>query len=323
MATHLVRCLPKQASPDTRPIWGVLFDRRIAALPIDAESTGDVMREGLALAKASRPEQATLGLDEVTLLSPVTQHQQFLCQGVNYASHVRESGLDPAAMPFNTIFTKASSCITGPHADVVRPSHVRLLDYEIELGLVMKADVRGPIEVKADGLHEVLAGITIVNDVSARDVQLPQVQFYKGKSYRTFGPVGPSLLLLEPEEWRRLPDLRMRLAVNGMERQNDLCGSMIHAPHRTLTELSQMQDLQAGDLIATGTPSGCAAKSPGKAAMFVARHFLSESTKWKLFIAKGLKNPLYLQPSDVMELSIRTDDGRLDLGRQRNRVVAA
>ena len=90
-----------------------------------------------------------------------------------------------------------------------------------------------------DDLHEWLAGVTIVNDLSARDVQLPQGQFYKGKSYRGFGPVGPGLVLLEPEEWQRWPELHMRLAVNGQLRQDAYCGEMIHQPAATLTELAR------------------------------------------------------------------------------------
>ena len=81
--------------------------------------------------------------------------------------------------------------------------------------------------------------------------------------------------------------------------------------------------LEPGDLIATGTPAGCALKAPGKLVMFVMRHFMSEATKWKLFIKKGQSNPLFLRPGDVMSASIRTDDGALDLGEQRNRVVGA
>src|SRR5690606_20375061 len=245
---------------------------------------------------------ANIRLDSVQVLAPITTNQQVVCQGINYESHVRESGMDPGAISFNTIFTKASSCLTGPSEDVVRPTHVQLLDYEIELGLVMRCDLHKAREVRADQLHEVLAGVTIFNDVSARDVQLPQTQFYKGKSYRTFGPVGPFLLLLEPQEWLRWPDLHMRLMVNGQPRQEAYCGEMITKPHQTLTELSGSQDLNAGDLIATGTPAGCAATAPGKAAMFVARHFLSEATKWRFFIKGGAKNPLYLQPNDLMTL---------------------
>lgn len=323
MATQIVRYQLKRGVPASPAPWGVLFDRHIAPVDGDFPSTGDFVRRALPLARSCRREHATVSLDDVNLLSPVTVNQQFICQGINYESHVRESGMDPSKIGFNTIFTKASSSITGPYADVVRPAGVKLLDYEIELGLIMKTDLLGKQEIRADALHEVLAGVTIVNDVTARDIQLPQVQFYKGKSFRTFGPVGPCLLLLEPDEWKLLPRLRMRLTVNGSVRQDDLCGSMIHKPHETLTELSGLHDVMAGDLIATGTPAGCAAKAPGRATMFIARHFLSEASKWKMFIGKGLNNPLYLQPNDVMELSIRTDDGRLDLGLQRNRVVSS
>ncbi|NJD32987.1 MAG: fumarylacetoacetate hydrolase family protein [Gammaproteobacteria bacterium] len=323
MAIPLVRYQLSKTRHDAPARWGVPFDGLIAPLPGDYATTGDVVRAGQAEARALTRAQATVTLDEVRVLSPVTGNQQFLCQGVNYESHVRESGLDPADLPFNTIFTKASSCLSGPYDDVVRPPHVQLLDYEIELGLVLGRDLAAGTTVHPDQLHEVLAGVTIVNDITARDVQLPQGQFYKGKSYRTFGPAGPLLLLLEPDEWRRWPELHMRLAVNGQPRQDAYCREMLHKPHQTLTELGAMHDVHAGDLVATGTPAGCAAKAPGKLAMFVTRHFVSDATKWKLFVKAAQRNPLYLQPGDVIELAIRTDDGKLDLGTQRTRVVAA
>jgi 2-keto-4-pentenoate hydratase/2-oxohepta-3-ene-1,7-dioic acid hydratase in catechol pathway len=205
---------------------------------------------------------------------------------------------------------------------VVRPAHVKLLDYEIELGIVLGRDLVPGEIITEDKLGEVLAGVTIVNDVSARDVQLPQGQFYKGKSYRTFGPVGPTLVLLEPGEWRRWRELKMTLTVNGKVRQQAYCGEMLFKPHQTLTELASLHDMQTGDLIATGTPAGCAAKAPGKLIMFILKHFMSDAGKWKAFIAKATKNPLYLQPNDVMVLSICSDDGVLDLGQQQTRVVA-
>jgi 2,4-didehydro-3-deoxy-L-rhamnonate hydrolase len=321
MATSLVR-YTSPAQPGQAQ-WGVLFDRHIAPLHGTYTTTADIIRHGQPEARAMTVAQAKVRLDEVTVLSPITTNQQFLCQGANYGSHVRESGKDPSDMPFNTFFTKASSSLTGPYDDVVRPAHVKLLDYEIELGLVLGRDLTAGVQVKPDRLHEVLAGITIVNDVSARDVQLPQGQFYKGKSYRTFGPAGPVLLLLEPAEWQRWPELHMQLSVNGQIRQDDYCRDMIYKPHQTVSEFSAMQNLHAGDLIATGTPAGCAAKAPGKLSMFVANRILSEPTKWKMFIKGGQRNPLFLQPSDVMTLSIRTDDGALDLGKQRTVVVAA
>ena len=321
MATSLVRYAPPH-QPE-HALWGVLFDRHIAPLSGTYPTTASLIEHGQAESRALTAAQASVSIDEVKVLSPITTNQQFLCQGINYGSHVRESGMDPANIPFNTFFTKASSSLTGPHDDVVRPRHVKLLDYEIELGLVMGRSLTAGMQVKPDRLHEVLAGVTIVNDVSARDVQLPQGQFYKGKSYRTFGPAGPVLLLLEPAEWARWPELHMQLSVNGQVRQDAYCRDMLHQPHQTVSEFSALQDLNAGDLIATGTPAGCAAKAPGKLPMWVARHFLSEATKWRMFIKGGERNPMYLQPNDVMSLSIRTDDGRLDLGQQRSRVVSA
>lgn len=319
MATSVVRYAHPAHTGVAR--WGVLFDRRIAPLPEPYATTAELIRHGQTEARKMTPAMATLSLDEVTVLSPITTNQQFLCQGANYNSHVRESGKDPSDMPFNTFFTKASSSLAGPHDDVVRPPHVQLLDYEIELGLVLGRDLMQATQVHPDRLHEVLAGITIVNDVSARDVQLPQGQFYKGKSHRTFGPAGPVLLLLEPAEWQRWPDLHMRLSVNGQVRQDDYCRGMLYRPHQTVSEFSALQNLQAGDLIATGTPAGCAAKAPGKLSMWVGNRILSEPTKWKVFIRRGRHNPQFLQPNDVMTLSIRTDDGALDLGQQCNRVV--
>lgn len=303
--------------------WGVVHDRRIAPLAGSYASTADFIGEALEQARQLTPQQAVVPLHSVRLLSPITRDRQFLCQGINYASHVRESGMDPEKIGFNTIFTKASSCLASAHDDVVRPAHVRLLDYEVELGLVLKRPMTQAVSVAQGDLHEWLAGVTIVNDISARDVQLPQAQFYKGKSYRTFGPAGPYLVLLDAHEWARWPELRMRLGVNGQPRQDSYCGDMLFQPHQTLSELSALHDLQPGDLIATGTPAGCAARAPGKLAMWMARHLLSDAHKWRMFIAKGARNPAYLQPGDVMTSSIRTDDGVIDLGEQRNRVVAA
>jgi 2-keto-4-pentenoate hydratase/2-oxohepta-3-ene-1,7-dioic acid hydratase in catechol pathway len=296
--------------------WGVQFGQSIAPLAADAVSTGALLTRHWEDIWAVAPTQATLPRDSVRLLSPVTTDQQFICQGVNYRSHVAESGLRLADFPFNTLFTKAPSCITAADAPVARPRHVQLLDYEIELGLVLRRDLPAGTSVGPDDLGEWLAGVTIVNDLSARDVQLPQGQFYKGKSYRGFGPVGPGLVLLTREEWARWPELHMLLAVNGQTRQDAYCREMIHAPAATLTELAAMHDVHAGDLVATGTPAGCAARAPGKLAMFVLRHFVSDATKWRLFIRKGLANPAYLRPGDRLSLAIRTDDGAIDLGEQ-------
>lgn len=320
MPRTLVRFLDAGTASTAR--WGVQFGTRIAPLPMQPQTTGELLADHWDALWQVTPSQATLPLDSVRLLAPVTQHQQFICQGINYRSHVEESGLRVENFPFNTIFTKAPSCITAADAPVVRPPHVRLLDYEIELGLVLRRDLPPNTRVQAEDLGRWLAGVTIVNDLSARDVQLPQGQFYKGKSYRGFGPVGPGLVLLAPDEWKRWPELHMRLAVNGQTRQDAYCKEMIHGPVATLSELSDLHDLHAGDLIATGTPAGCAVRAPGKAVMFMMRHFMSDATKWRLFVGKGARNPAYLQPGDRIRASIRTDDGAIDLGEQTTAIVA-
>jgi 2,4-didehydro-3-deoxy-L-rhamnonate hydrolase len=307
---------------NNQPHWGVLFNEKIAPLQTAAVTTGDVIDQQWQNIWSMTAAQAGIAASSVKLLSPITSAQQFICQGVNYASHVRESGLDPAQMPFNTIFTKAGSSLTSADAPVVRPAHVRLLDYEVELGLVVRRAPKAGEQVPTDHLHDYLAGITIVNDLSARDVQLPQGQFYKGKSYRGFGPVGPRIALLSKEEWRRWPQLHMQLSVNGDIRQDAYCGEMIHQPAATLTELAGLQDIFAGDLIATGTPAGCALRAPSKLVMFIVKHFMSEGKKWKMMINKAANNPKYLKPGDRLQLSIATDDGAIDLGKQTTQIVS-
>ncbi|HXD07513.1 MAG TPA: fumarylacetoacetate hydrolase family protein [Burkholderiaceae bacterium] len=320
MTRTIVRFLEAGTTSTAR--WGVQHGSRITPLPVQAHTTGELLASHWDALWHVDDSRATLPLDAVQLLAPVTQNQQFICQGINYRSHVIESGLRVEDFPFNTLFTKASSCITAADAPVARPPHVRLLDYEIELGLVLRQDLPQHTVVQPNDLGRWLAGVTIVNDLSARDVQLPQGQFYKGKSYRGFGPTGPGLVLLTAQEWKRWPDLHMRLSVNGELRQDAYCAEMIHAPAATLSELSALQSLHAGDLIATGTPAGCAVRAPGKAVMFVMRHFMSDATKWRLFVRKGASNPAYLQPGDRISASIRTDDGAIDLGEQTTAIVA-
>lgn len=319
MTTTILRF---QAPGDDTPRWGVQFGARVAPLETTSRTTGELLTNDWDRLHALTPEAATLARDEIALLPPVTDRQQFVCQGVNYRSHVRESGLSLDDFPFNTIFTKAPSCIAAADAPVTCPPQVQLLDYEVELGLVLRRDLPAGVGVAEDELSNWLAGVVIVDDLSARDIQLPQGQFYKGKSFRGFGPVGPGLVLLTAEEWQRWPELRLRLAVNAQLRQDAYAGDMIHRPAATLTELAGMHDLHAGDLIATGTPGGCAARPPGRLAMFVARHFLSDAARWRMFIRRGSADPKYLRPGDVVHASIRTDDGRIDLGEQCTRIVA-
>ena len=229
--------------------------------------------------------------------------------------------MDPDAKNYNMIFTKAQSCICPADSDLIKPSVVKFLDYEIELGLIMRREITGKINVSEKNLHEFIAGLVIVNDYSARDIQIPQMQFYKGKSFRTFGPIGPWLCLLEPADMPYLKQLQLRLTVNGQVRQNDSTANLVHGPVATLNELAGVQDLEPGDLIATGTPAGCALTIPSPAKMRIAA-LLPEAKKWALFLKAQAARTQYLKVGDVVEASIRSADGKIDLGVQRNRVVA-
>jgi 2-keto-4-pentenoate hydratase/2-oxohepta-3-ene-1,7-dioic acid hydratase in catechol pathway len=300
--------------------WGVLRGTKVTPIPGCFETTADLVQ------KVSRSDLATLGgdaleLSNVELLSPVTRNQQFVCQGANYRQHMLESGMDPDAKTYNMIFAKASSCIVPASSDVVRPKRVRFLDYEVELGLVLGRDIRGACDVTDANLHEYVAGAVIVNDYSARDVQVPETQFYKGKSFRTFGPVGPVLALLDRENIGALKQLELRLTVNGEVRQRDTTANLVYGPAETLTELSGVHDFAAGDLLSTGTPAGCALAVPGPALQRLAA-LIPEQRKWALFLKAQARRPQYLRPGDIVEASIRSPDGLVDLGTQRNRIVA-
>jgi 2,4-diketo-3-deoxy-L-fuconate hydrolase len=282
-------------------------------------TTGDLVRSADRLVFGEVPDGPVLAIAELALLSPVTRNQQVICQGTNYADHRAEVGIKDRKADFNMMFRKASSSLSAGVDPIPLPPHVDLLDYEIELGLVLRADVRGPRSVSEADLPDYIAALTIFDDISARDIQIPQMQFYKGKSYRGFGPTGPGLVFLEPDDFRALPRLRLALSVNGKIRQSAQVVDMIHKPAATLSELSGLQDLEAGDLIATGTPGGVALHVPGAIMQKVAA-LLPERVKWRLF-RNGQSKFDYLRLGDVVTATIRTDDGALDLGCQRNLVV--
>jgi 2-keto-4-pentenoate hydratase/2-oxohepta-3-ene-1,7-dioic acid hydratase in catechol pathway len=315
MTIHVVRFQHRD-----RIRWGVLRERRITPISEDFATTGDLIR-GTAGRELGTLEGDTVALEDVAILSPVTEGQQFVCQGANYREHMIESGVDPDAKTFNMIFTKAPSCIVPADSDVVRPRSVRFLDYEIELGLILRRAIRGPVDVTDGNLHEFIAGAVIVNDYSARDVQIPQMQFYKGKSFRTFGPVGPYLALLDASNIGVLRQLRLTLTVNGEVRQDDTTANLVYGPAETLTELSRVQDFEAGDMLSTGTPAGCALAVPSPARQRLAA-LLPEKAKWNLFMKVQARRTQYLKPGDVVEAHIGSVDGHIDLGMQRNRIVA-
>ncbi|RKU03537.1 fumarylacetoacetate hydrolase [Burkholderia sp. Nafp2/4-1b] len=302
-----------------RAQWGVVVNNRITPIPGDYATTGEFVRAH-EVAELATLAGETIAESDVEWLSPVTRNQRFVCQGANYRQHMIESGMNPDAKTFNMIFTKATSCIVPANSDVIRPRHVKFLDYEIELGLVLRRDITSSQAITDKNLHEYIAGLVIVNDYSARDIQIPQMQFYKGKSYRTFGPVGPYLCLLEASDIAQLRKLELTLTVNGQVRQSDSTANLVYGPAETLTELSGVQDLNAGDLLATGTPAGCALSIPSPAKQRIAA-LLPEHMKWRMFSKVQAGRPQYLKAGDFVESRIASKDGAIDLGVQRNRIV--
>ncbi len=284
-----------------------------ARIDTDATTTGELLaaREQIEAARASRQTVDPATLD---LVSPVTAPCRVVAQMTNFASHVKDAGLNPDAIPL-TFFRKTSGSISGPFDDIVCPGHVDYLDYEVEIGLVIGRELPVGTQVTADNWTSFVAGLVVTNDVSARDVQLPKTQFFESKSYPTFTPVGPSLVLFD-DELKRFGDLRLRLWVNGELRQDSVVDDdMIYPPLEALQALSRFQRLDPGDLVLTGTPEGTALSAPPKPVEFIAR-FLPPALKWKLFFQRQAQNPKYLNHGDVVEVTVGTDDGAIDLGRQ-------
>lgn len=316
MVVHLVRY-----RHDQRVAWGVLDGGLISPLEGDYDLTADLIERGEPDWRAAAATPGHLAFDDVEPLAPITTPCRVMCQGANYRQHAIESGMNPDERAFNLFFDKTDASVTGPHAPVARPAHVELLDYEIELALVMRRRVTEPTTITVEDLPEYVFGVTIANDLSARDVQLPQGQFLKGKSYRGFCPTGPVLAVLEPDEFPLLDDLDLRLNVNGSPRQYDNTANMLYRPAETLTELTEFCNLSPGDLLLTGTPHGCVATSPPQLVRRLATALLPEDKLWASFIKMNRAKP-YLRPGDVIDASIRNSSGSLDLGSQRTTITA-
>lgn len=302
--------------------WGLLEGGSILPLNLPDLITGELVAMGYDGVQRLVDRTVTpLPVSAVELLSPITSDAKVLCQGANYRQHMIDSGMDPDDKQYNMFFTKSSASITAPVGRIVKPRHVQLLDYEIELTLVLGKATSGPVQVTAANLHEYVAGICIGNDFSARDIQIPQMQFHKGKSYRTFCPLGPVLCLLHKDEMHYLDEMELRLTVNGKTRQADSSANLVYKPAETLTEYSQIHDFAPGDVLMTGTPSGCALGLPAPALVRMSA-LLPEAKKWELFLKGQKRRPQYLKAGDRVESTIVSRDGRLNLGTQSH-VIAS
>jgi 2-keto-4-pentenoate hydratase/2-oxohepta-3-ene-1,7-dioic acid hydratase in catechol pathway len=256
-------------------------------LGLIAAGPAAVKRAGRLAAQA--PRGARKPLSGVELLAPLPQpRRNIFCLGLNYEEHARESaaagGREFKLPEYPVFFTKATGAVNGPYADIPFDKQtMQQLDWEVELGVVIgKAGKNIP---RAQAMDHVF-GYTVLNDVSARDLQFHHQQFFKGKSLDGACPMGPWIVTAD-----EIPDphaLRICCRVNGVTKQDWTTGDMIFKIPEVIESLSAGLTLQPGDVIATGTPSGVGfARTP----------------------------PEFLKPGDVVECEIES------IGTIRNRVT--
>jgi 5-carboxymethyl-2-hydroxymuconate isomerase len=212
----------------------------------------DVELDLLSIARAGiEPRELPLGDPVTGELAPPLRPGKIVAIGLNYLDHIRESGLPHPAQPL--VFAKFPSSIAGPNdAIVVDPELTALVDWEVELGVVVGRPMRN---VAAGAALDYVFGYTVGNDVSARDVQFAESQWTRGKSFDTFCPVGP--VVVTPDE---IPDpqaLALSTRVNGELMQDSTTSEMLFGVAELLAFCSRSFTLEPGDLLLTGTPWGC------------------------------------------------------------------
>ena len=189
------------------------------------------------------------------ILLPCIAPSKIICVGRNYADHAKELGNAVPAEPI--IFMKPPSSLLAHDAAIVYPKISQLVSFEGELGVVIGARAR---HVKAENAERVIAGYTIVNDVTARDLQKKDGQWTRGKGFDTFCPVGPWWI---PREEIDFPSIRVKTRVNGEIKQDGPVMDMLFPVGAILEFVTEFMTLEPGDLIATGTPPGVGPLQPG------------------------------------------------------------
>jgi len=189
-----------------------------------------------------------IALDALQLLAPVPRPGKIICVGLNYHDHAEETGEEPPEQPL--LFGKAPTAVINPGDAIVHPDAVEQVDYEVELGVVIGRTAR---DVSAADARSYVAGYTAINDVSARDAQFSDGQFYRGKSYDTFAPMGPTLV---PDTYLDPAALDVACRVNGETKQASNTAEFIFGVEAVIEYISGFTTLEPGDVISTGTPGG-------------------------------------------------------------------
>ena len=185
-------------------------------------------------------------LDEMPLAAPTPRPGKIIAIGMNYRDHCAEQGVDPPREPL--VFAKFPTSVIGPEAPVSWPSGVENVDWEVELAVVVGVDVVGDIGI---------AGYTVANDISAREIQTRDGQFVRAKSIDTFCPLGP--WIVSSDELPDPSDLAISLSVNGVQMQSSRTNQMLFGASELVEFCRHFFSLEPGDVILTGTPPGVGA----------------------------------------------------------------
>ena len=221
----------------------------------DASLPGTVLGvlEAEAVEAVSRAVESGAGtrtpLADARLASPIPRPPKIVCVGLNYLDHATEQNMPLPEHPL--LFSKATSSVVGPYDDVVLPAESEQVDYEVELAVVIGKTATAVSEADA---YDYVAGYTVANDVSARDIQFRQQQWHQGKSYDTFCPMGPWMVTKD-----EIPDpnaLAVKLTLNGTVLQDSNTDNLIFNVPTLVSRISSAMTLLPGDVISTGTPAG-------------------------------------------------------------------
>lgn len=244
---------------DNKEMVGVLTEDGAAVRPLpfdDMNALIQAPRE--ALLTAVKDAAAALPLSAVTLLAPIPRpRQDVICLGINYKAHAEEAARYSSEAftkerPIPIYFSKRVTEAVAPEGDIEsHPGLVERLDYEAELAVIIGKTARN---VKAKDAADYIFGYTVLNDVSARVLQTAHKQWYFGKSLDDFTPIGP--WIVTKDEFKNPPALPIRSYVNGELRQDSNTELMINGIEKVICELTQGMTLQAGTIIAMGTPAG-------------------------------------------------------------------
>lgn len=239
---------------DGRPRAVVVRDG--GAVPVnDYRDVGAMLRDGdrgLDAARRAEAEGDAQTFCEEALRRPIASPSAIVCVGLNYRTHILEMGRALPTAP--TLFSKLARALTDPNADIELPATSEQVDYEGELAVVI---ARGGRNIGRDTAWCHVAGLTVFNDVTARDYQWRSPQWFAGKTFQRSTPMGP--WLVTPEELGGLEGHMLTLSVNGDQRQRADLDDLVFDVPALIADLSNIMCLEPGDVIATGTPGGVGA----------------------------------------------------------------